>query len=179
MDEEIIPESPPQRTSNISASAWIPNAVASTSSIPSVRTRTSEDIPMNLIIEPQLLDTPLQASATLEPDRAPVDLPDSPLLTNSFSRDSRHPIIDDPDQQDVFELFHDALELLASELDANDDTLLTVTSTSTDEAADALYPRLRQLFATGKAEPLPPFSATSICNLDIKALDRTKISANM
>jgi hypothetical protein len=171
MEEEIMSEPPSQCTSNFPAS--IPNAVASSSAstIPHVSgpSRTSEDIPFDT----QLLDN----SATLEPDRAPRNLriPDSSLSMNSLP----HQPILDPDQQDVFELFHDALELLGVDVNLNDDTLLMVTSTSTDEAADALYPRLRQLLSTGKAEPLPPFSATSICNLDIKALDRTKISANM
>jgi hypothetical protein len=86
------------------------------------------------------------------------------------------------ERQEVFEIFHDALNSEQFAVDDDDDspdTFLTVTSTSTDEAADALYPCLYKLFSTGKAEPPPPFSATSISNLDIKALDRTKISANM
>ena len=174
MDKEIMSEPPPCHI----PPQIPPNLVALTSTIPPV--------PWNIPIDSQLLDIPLPASAIPEPDevpvtpvQAPVDLPrlsNIILPTNSLAH---QPITDDPspDQREVFELFHDALELLV--VDTDDDTLLTVTSTSTDEAADALYPRLRQLFATGKAEPLPPFSATSICNLDVKALDRTKISANM
>ena len=176
-------EPPPQHTVTSNIPAWIPsppwaNAVASTSTISPVP-RTSEDIP----IDPRLLDsdTPLPASATLEPDM--MDLLDSSSTLLSTDSMSYQPIADNPasasDQREVFELFHDALELVLTVDSDHNDTLLMVTSTSTDEAADALYPCLRQLFATGKVEPLPPFSATSICNLDIKALDRTKISANM
>ncbi|KAF8804485.1 hypothetical protein BYT27DRAFT_7213687 [Phlegmacium glaucopus] len=160
MDEEIMSEPSLQHISNIPAQ--IPpttsNVVTSTSTIPAVP-RASE----NILIDPRLLDAPLPTSAMLEPDEslvpAPVDLSDN------------------PNQREVYEIFHDALEQLAG--DTDDDTLLTVISTSTDEAADALYPRLRQLFFTGKAESLPPYSATFIHNLNIKALDKTKISASM
>lgn len=133
--------------------------------------RTSEDIPP---IDPQLLqvDTPLAypASATLEPDESAIRAP-------------LQPTADDPnhqrERQEVFELFHDALDLQQHVVDADDDTLLTVLSIGANEAGDALYSCLRQLFSTGTSEPPPPFSGTSIYHLDIKALDRTKISANM
>ncbi|KAF8804311.1 hypothetical protein BYT27DRAFT_7259296 [Phlegmacium glaucopus] len=145
------------------------NTVTSTSTIPAVP-RASENIP----IDPRLLDAPLPTSAMLEPDEslvpAPVDLSDNP-------NQQELPVVASRLGRQVSYLATESIKQLAG--DTDDDTLLTVISTSTDEAADALYPRLRQLFFTGKAESLPPSSATFIHNLDIKALDKTKISASI
>ena len=145
----------------------------------------SEDTP----IDPQLLqvNTSFPASATpnleptssVRPVRAAVEFSNTPLPTTSSSRQPTTDNADQRERREVFELFHDALEAEQLVVDADDDVFLTITSASIDEAADALYPCLRQLFSTGKAESPLPFSPTSISNLDVKALDRTKFSANM
>ena len=101
----------PQHPSNIPVQIS-PNAAALTSTVPHVP-RTSEDI---LLIDPQLLNKSGES-----PVQTPMDLPDT---SNALV------------PAEVFELFCDALEQL---VDTNDDTLLMVTSTSTNEAADALY----------------------------------------
>jgi hypothetical protein len=165
MDEEIISETAQQHSLE--------------DMIPIDQHGASHIFPTTTLPEPQA-----QADETHDsPFQAPADRPLPVLPASSLSL---HPqaAADDPDQgglehQEVFELFHDALDSERLVVDGDHDDMLTVISTSINEAADALYSSLRLLFSTGKAEPPLPFSTTSICNLDIKALDRTKISANM
>lgn len=87
-----------------------------------------------------------------------------------------HQLTVDVDTKETFDLFHDVLEDMLPEADEN--TWLSVTSTTVDNAADALYLSLRQLLLTGKSEP-PSSGVISIQNLTLKAMDGTKMFANM